>query len=241
MPDARLIRILTRLAADDGTAGGATRLCVVCAEVTEMTGAGIMLLADGQPQGSICTTDDVSALIEDLQYTLGEGPCVDAYRKHTPVAEPDLAEPEVVRWSAFASPAVGAGARAIFGFPVAVGDVRIGALNLYRDAPGPLTAEQHADALVVAAVAARAIMTMQGSARRGQLGADLEASGNFRYVVHQAAGMVAVQMGVPVDDALVQLRAHAFGNDRALTDVAKDVVERRVRFDRSDPESGPEA
>ena len=54
-----------------------------------LTGAGIMLLWDDQPQGSVCTTNDVSSLIEDLQYTLGEGPCIDAHRQHTPIEEPD--------------------------------------------------------------------------------------------------------------------------------------------------------
>lgn len=77
VPDDRLIRVLARLATDDGE-GSTTRLCVACAEITEMSGAGIMLLSEGQPQGSVCTTNDVSALIEELQYTLGEGPCVDA-------------------------------------------------------------------------------------------------------------------------------------------------------------------
>ena len=87
-----------------------------------MSGAGIMLLADDRPQGSLCTTNDVSALIEELQYTLGEGPCVDAHRQRSPVAEPDLAHPVELRWSAFAGPAVDAGARAVFGFPVTVGE-----------------------------------------------------------------------------------------------------------------------
>ena len=136
-----------------------------------MSGAGIMLLAEDRPRGSVCTTDEVSAQIEELQYTLGEGPCVDAHRHHAPVIEPDLASPGLVRWAAFSRSAVAAGARAVFGFPVAVGDIRVGALNLYRDRPGPLTADQHADALVVAEVAARSIIAMQADAVPGELGA----------------------------------------------------------------------
>ena len=237
MPSDRLLRILTRLAVDDGT-GATTRLCAVCAEVTEMSGAGIMLLAEDRPRGSVCTTDEVSAQIEELQYTLGEGPCVDAHRHHEPVIEPDLASPTLVRWAVFSRSAVAAGARAVFGFPVAVGDVRVGALNLYRDRPGPLTADQHADALVVAEVAARSIIAMQAVAVPGELGAELEAGGNFRFVVHQAAGMVAVQLGVPVDEALLRIRAHAFSNDETVVAVAEDVIARRLRFDPDDPSSG---
>jgi|GEM_PF-4516929 hypothetical protein len=52
------------------------------------------------PCGSLCTTS-VSHLIEDLQHTLGEGPCVDAYHQNQAVAEPDLAEPVASRWLAF--------------------------------------------------------------------------------------------------------------------------------------------
>ena len=132
-----------------------------------------------------------------------------------------------------------AGARAVFGFPVGVGDVRLGALNLYRDRPGALTADQHADALVVADVAARAILMMQADAVPGTLGADLEAGADFRFVVHQAAGMVAVQVGIPVADALVQLRARAFSSDRPVADVAADVIDRRLRFGPGDGDDHP--
>ena len=119
----------------------------------------------------------------------------------------------------------------MFGFPVTVGAVRLGALNLYRDRPGALSADQHADALVVAGVAARSILGMQAGAEPGAIGAELEVGTNFRFAVHQAAGMIAVQLGVGVDEALVRLRAHAFSHDRNLIDVAHDVIDRRLRFD----------
>jgi hypothetical protein len=122
----------------------------------------------------------------------------------------------------------------VFGFPVAVGDVHLGALNLYRDRPGPLTQDQHADALVVAGVAARSIISMQADAAPGALGPGLEVGGNFRFVVHQAAGRVAVQLGVPVDEALVRLRAYAFGSGRTVSDVGADVAAGRLRFDTLD-------
>jgi hypothetical protein len=235
----RRLRILAKLKRGVNPEGQTKRLCDVCAEVTGMTGAGIMLMSDDVPRGSVCTTDDVSALIEQLQYDLGEGPCVDAYRHERPVLEPDLAEPAVLRWLGFTGPAVGAGVRAVFGFPLQVGAVRIGALNLYCDRPGPLTDEQHADALVMADVAARAVLLLQANAPAGKLATELEAGADFQYVVHQAAGMVAAQLDVTVGQALVRLRAYAFGNDRALGDVARDVVARRVRFDDRSGEKDP--
>jgi hypothetical protein len=231
VPDDRRLQILARLVSSTTGTPAPARLCQVCAELTVMSGAGIMLMSGDTSQGSVCTTNEVSALIEDLQYTLGEGPCVDAYRQQQPVLESDLAGPGVSRWLAFTPPAVQAGVRAVFGFPLAVGSARLGALNLYRDRSGPLTPDQHADALVLADVAARAILTLQADAPSGELAAELRRADDLRLVVHQATGMISAQLDTSVADALVRLRAYAFAHDRAITDVAKDVVNRRVRFD----------
>ena len=239
MPGERRLRILSLLNAGESPGFETRRLCEVCAEVTEMTGAGIMLMSGDMPRGAVCTTNAVSALIEQLQYDLGEGPCVDAYKHDRPVFEPDLADPDDPRWLGFASPAVDAGVRAVFGFPLQVGAVRLGALNLYRDKPGPLTEEQFADALVMADVAAQAILVLQANAPPGQIATELEADANFQYVVHQATGMVAAQLEVSVGQALVRLKAYAFGNSRDLTAVAHDVVARRLRFDASNGEQDP--
>jgi len=206
-------------------------LCDGCAEVIGMSGAGIMLMSGDTPRGSVGATNEVSALLEQLHYTLGEGPCLDAYHQDRPVLEPDLAEPATIRWLAFAGPAVAAGVRAVFGFPLQVGAVRLGALNLYCDRPGALTEEQHADALVMVGVAAQAILVMQASAPPGKLAAELEAGADFHDVVHQAAGVVSTQLGVSVGEALIRLRAYSFGNDRPLGEVASDVVARTLRFD----------
>jgi hypothetical protein len=224
-------RILGLLIGGRDGAFGTKRLCQVCAEVTAMSGAGIMLMAADVPQGSLCTSNDMSDLIEQLQYSLGEGPCVDAYNQDWPVLEPDLVHPETPRWLAFAPAAVAGGVRAVFGFPLQVGSVRLGALNLCREQAGSLSDEQHADALVMADIAAQAVLVMQGNQPSGELAAELGAGADFHYVVHQASGMVAAQLEVSVREALVRLRAYAFGNDRSLTDVAKAVVDRTLRFD----------
>ncbi|HTN80340.1 MAG TPA: GAF and ANTAR domain-containing protein [Acidimicrobiales bacterium] len=237
MPGDRRERIVARLIGSEPGAETA-RLCRVCAEVTGMTGAGIMLMSGDIAHGSLCTTDGVSALIEQLQYDLGEGPCVDAYQLDRPVLEPDLADPAEPRWLAFTGPALAAGARAVFGFPLHVGAARLGALNLYSDRAGSLGGEQHADALVMAEVAAQTVLLLQADAPPGLVAAELEAGADFQLVVHQAAGMVSVQLGITVAQALVRLRAYAFGNDRALTDVARDVVARSLRFDASTGDKG---
>jgi GAF domain-containing protein len=227
----RLLRILAELSSGWRSEAEPARLCEVCANVSLMSGAGIMLMTGDMQQGSVCSSNPVSALIEELQFTLGEGPCIDAHTGDRPVVEADLADPDMPRWLAFAPPAVAAGARAVFGFPMRVGGVRLGALNLYRDRPGPLSDDQYADALVLAGVAARAVLAMQANASPGALSTALEEGANFRFVVHQASGMVAVQLGVSLGEALARLRAYAFGNSVLLTDVAEAIVARKLRFD----------
>jgi hypothetical protein len=204
---------------------------VVCPRITGMTGAGVMLMSGDVPRGSLCASNEVSQLIEELQYTLGEGPCVDAYQQDRVVAEPDLADPVTRRWVAFAPPALEAGVRAVFGFPLRVGTVRLGAIDLYRDRSGPLSDDQHADALVMADVTARWVLEAQAGAPPGAVARELEVGSDFHFAVHNAAGMVSVQAGISVTEALIRLRAFAFSQDRLLADVAQDVIDRRLRLE----------
>lgn len=235
MSDDRRARILELLYPETGSDLEAARLGQVCKQVTGVTGAGLMLMSVETPWGSVVTTDDVSTAIEDLQFAYGEGPCVDAYTSDRPVLEPDLAHPGTLRWVAFTPAALAAGARAVFGFPLRVGAVRLGALNLYCDRPGDLSADQHAAALVMADVAAQALLIMQAKAPAGALAEELERGSNFQFVVHHAAGMVSVQLGTTVVEALIRLRGYAFSVNRPLDEVARDVVARRLRLD-DDPD-----
>jgi hypothetical protein len=201
------MRILALLEARRALQPSSAAFCEVAAEVVGITGAGVMLMSNDIPAGAGCSSCALSLQVEELQYMLGEGPCVDAYRTDEPVLVPDLAIQAVPRWVAFTPPAIAAGARAIFGFPLRIGLVRLGALNLCRDEPGSLSDEQHADALVMADVVARALLALQAEAPPGTLAAGLEAGADFRFVVHAAAGMVSAQLGVSIAEALIRLRA----------------------------------
>jgi len=98
-----------------------------------------------------------------------------------------------------------------------------------------MSEEQFADSLVLAGLAAQAVLAMQAHASPGALATELEEGADFRFVVHQASGMVAVQLGVSVGEALVRLRAYAFGNDRLLGGVAEAIVARTLRLDNRPP------
>ena len=231
MAGERRQRVLSRLIGDEGSPFETKHLCALSADLAGVSGAGILLITNDSVQGSVCSTSSDIAALEQLQYTLGEGPAIDAYRLDLPVLEPDVVHTQPPRWLAFTDPVIDAGFGAVFGFPLRVGGARFGALSLYRNEAGPLNDEQHADTLVMADIAAQAILVLQSTATPGHLAVELEVGSDYQYVVHQASGMVAAQLEMSVGHALMRLRAHAFAHDRFLPDVAREVVGRRLRFD----------
>ncbi|MDQ1511104.1 MAG: hypothetical protein QOG50_2948 [Actinomycetota bacterium] len=206
-------------------------LCVASAAAIGVAGAGVILMSGGRALGNVCVSDSMTAAAEEVQYTLGEGPCVDAFQTKAPVLAPDLAHSDGDRWPAFRIGAETAGVRAVFGFPLLIESVCFGALNLYHDHPGPLSDEQFADALAVAHVASRIVLGWQSVAGPGSLAWQLEHVPMHRAIVHQATGMVSVQAAVSIPDAVVMLRAYAFAEDRPISDVAAAVVGGDLRLD----------
>ena len=207
------------------------RLCDTCVEVLDVTGAGIMLMSDGEHRGTLAVSNRVMTVVEDLQFTLGEGPCIDAYTAEHPVLEPDLRNPATNRWPAFSGPAVLAGVRAVFGFPLRTGTANLGALDLYLDHPGDLRDDQLRDAVVMAGVISTTVLSLQSDAAPGELPEQLDATVHRRAIVHQASGMLSAQLDIDAADALVRIRAHAYTSTRPVNDVARDIVERRLRLE----------
>jgi GAF domain-containing protein len=224
----RLARVRVKLGAAERDPS--LSLCSASASLMHVAGAGIVLVSAERTLGNVCVSDPMTEAVEEIQYTLGEGPCVDAFHAKLPVLVPDLASPELTRWSGFRDGALSAGVCAVFGFPMLVGSACIGALNLYHDRTGELTSEQFADAVVVAHVAAQTVMGWQAAAEVGSLAWQLEQVPNQLATIHQAGGMISLQLGVSVEDGLALLRAHAFSGGRPLSSVAADVVTGRLRF-----------
>lgn len=205
-------------------------LCTVAAEFTELDGAGIVLMSEGEELTSLCTSDDASGALMDLELALGEGPMVDASRGDA-LEDDDLRETTSPEWSVYRSEAVALGARAVFAYPVRLGAIRFGAMSLYRTSPGPLDAQQSADAYLMASVIGRAILAGQAGGSLVGLADELNGESMLDFRVHQAAGMLAVQGALSVRDALILLRARAFGAGRELSDLAERVVTGTTRFD----------
>jgi hypothetical protein len=212
------------------------RICELCADQLDISGAGLSMITSAGARGIVCATDDVSARIEDLQFTLGEGPCFESARSGSPILIPDLGQPEdlaVDRWPTFMAGAMAAGVRALFVFPLRVGAISVGALDLYRDRAGDLSAQELLSALMAADAAALSLLRLEVG-RAAVFSDNPDTKVGYQFQVHQATGMVQVQLGVGTEEALVTLRARAFALGRPLVAVAADVVERRMRFTAED-------
>ncbi|RDI24460.1 ANTAR domain-containing protein [Lentzea flaviverrucosa] len=203
------------------------RVIRACVDVLPVDGASISVMSGPRERETLYASDDVASKIEDVQFSLGEGPCFEAFATRRPVLVPDLAHASVVEWPMFAAAIAALPIGAIFAFPLQAGAIGIGAVDLYRRRPGWLSGEELAVALEVVDVVAAVLL--------GVLLGDLDGTDGLRGVlspgreqVHQATGMVLAALGISAEDALSRLRGYAFVTGRSLDDVAKDIASRRL-------------
>jgi ANTAR domain len=231
----RLWRLMVELAG--GRPVGLDHLCRVAIVSAGVTAAAVTLTLATTPRENLFASDQLAADLEELALTLGEGPGVDA-GSGVPALVADLSSVDAYRrWPAFAPAACLLGVRAVFALPLQIGAIRLGVLDLFRGAPGDLEPAQLADSLVLADTACTLLLDAGRRDRAYPDGSPPELVRPQRPEVHQATGMLAVQLGVSVAVALVRLRAYAYAQERSLADVARDVVHRRLRF-VSDSEGG---
>lgn len=227
-----LVEILT--VTGDNTGNVLHRLCEMSVAALPISGAALALMTNRGHSGTLAATDGPASTMEDLQQTLGEGPCLDAYRDGQPVLQPDLASTGISQWPGYAPAALDAGIAATFAFPVRLGAIRYGVLDLYRATTGGLDSQQVAQASDFAAAASALLLDLQDSAPRGQLHPHLANAADSHRAIHQAAGMITVQAKVGIAEAFLLLRARSYSQGRRLFELAKDVVSRRETFRAED-------
>ncbi|MDT0351634.1 GAF and ANTAR domain-containing protein [Pseudonocardia charpentierae] len=249
----------------------AAEICRACVACLDVDGAAISLLTATASRETLSATDPTAATLEDLQFTLGEGACMEAALSGRPVLVPDIDDHVLTtRWPMFAGAvAEQTDVRALFALPLQLGTINLGVLDLYRTTPGPLRRHELRDALAAADTATLMLLAVpahtgdahvdgppvtEGQHPDGRITDRWQADGdgegrqmtradeawlhglgcdglwNDRAEVHQATGMILVQLGISSQDAFVRLRAHAFAARRPVADVARDVVARRLVF-----------
>ena len=219
-------------------AGSLQRLCRAAVRVLPATGAGVSVMsAEGVPV-TTAASDPTASLIEELQFTVGEGPCLDAFFSRRPVLTPDLVAAGRNRWPGYAPAAHGKGVGAVFAFTLQVGAARLGVMDIYRRQPGVLSPQSLNQALTFAEVAVEILLDAQERAVGDAAAPTLDDALSTGFELYQAQGMVMFQLGVTLSEAMSRVRAHAFSNDRRLGDVAADIVARRLVLEADRPDGG---
>jgi hypothetical protein len=223
----------------------ADRLCAACVELLPVDGAAISVITSGATRGTFGSSGEFSRRLDEFQFTFGEGPCLDAVANRCPVLAADLGDPNEQRWPAFTPAVLNAGVRAVFAFPTAIATAYVGVLDLFCTAPGPLSTRATSGALWAAELAALPLLDLMSAdidwVAAGEGGDGWEQLASLERVeVYQATGMIMGQLNVNSTEALARLRGHAFVTGRTASEVAWDIVERRLILEADDaPPRGP--
>lgn len=227
----------------------ADRLCEACVELLEVDGASISLIRGGATQGTFGSSGELSRMLDELQFTYGQGPCLDAVEQNRPVAAQDLDAPGEDRWPALAEAVLGHGIRAMYALPVTVASTPIGALDLFRHRHGPLEGPALTGGLWAAGLAALPLLDLMNAEVDWQAAGDREEGWEQlasleRVEVYQATGVLISALEVGAADAVALLRAHAISSGLTASEVAYRVLDRRIvpvdgQLRSSDDGTGP--
>jgi hypothetical protein len=222
--------VIAERAEASGQDGWAQAVCVACVAALDRVDAAILALRGSvRVHEVVGASDPWAARVAELQYTVGEGPGVAAFTTGGPVLVPDVSG-EHGRWPGFVEAALTEGAAAMFVFPMQVGAIRLGTLELLRRRPGGLSSGEMSDAALLAELATAGLLQEAREAEQAGREIGSRPVTSFRDV-NVATGMLAAQLRISLDDAFIRLRAHAFGQGRSVLAVSRDVLERRIALD----------
>jgi GAF domain-containing protein/ANTAR domain-containing protein len=208
-----------------GVVGLLTQLCRSLTAKIAVMGAAVNLMSAGGSEGVAAASDERSRDVGELQFAMGEGPCHEAFAARRPVLTPDLRAIPDGRWPGYAPAALASGVGAVFAFPLHVGAVTFGVLDVYADRPGSLSVEQEVWALTFAQIATEILLDGDLTTANGELDPGLSTALDSRAEIHQAQGMVVVDLGIDPAMALARMRAHAFAHNRPLIDLAREIID----------------
>lgn len=211
-------------------------LCAPFLTVVPVTGAAISVLVPEMAQTTICSSNDTAARLDELQFDLGEGPCWQSLALRTPVIFADVQNDPHSEWPHFGAAVrrapVADEVGSMYAFPLFIGSLDIGAVDLYSHDARELTPVEVEDGRDLATVVSwQVIRRMLSDFDETGLGN----SPHSRREVHQATGMVLAQLDISAADAAMLLKAHAFTTGRSVNDIAADVIDRRLTFLTDEP------
>lgn len=189
-------------------------------------GAAVSTVGGLLGSATLTATDDRAVRLDRLQFDLIDGPCWEAVRTSAPVIEPDLPGRGAARWPRFATAAETTGVKAMFAFPLAVGDLAFGSVDLYALDPVALDPGETQQAATMAGVIGRRVLTDALSGAEAE-----EQDGPIaRRIIHQATGIVLAQLDIDAGDALLLIRARALATGRPSAQIAQAVLDGELSF-----------
>lgn len=214
---------------------GAPELCRPFLSSLPISGASIAVIAASGTQSTLCSSDGIAARIDELQFELGEGPQWSAARSGEIVAIADVAAEGHDDWPVLGTALAGLPVGAIFSIPMQMGAVTVGVATLYSVRARDLDQDQRATALAIAsAIAGTAVQQAMASASDPTTN-ESAAMPALRREVHQATGIILVQLNTTATIAYSRLQAYAFANGQTVQAVAHDVVTGKIAFDTTSP------
>ncbi len=202
----------------------------------DIDAAAISLVFDGATSATLGSSSSHARACDELQFTIGEGPCLESVATRAPVLVSDLAAPTEVRWPVYGPAMLELKIRGVYAMPVVVAGEYVGALDLFRAVPGQLSAAELSGAVVAAELAGIPFLDLfdgdlQAAVSDPGSNAWAELNSLSRAEVSQATGMLVAQLGIDPAEALLRLRAHAYAAGRPATDIARDILERRLTLE----------
>ncbi|HEY1529975.1 MAG TPA: GAF and ANTAR domain-containing protein [Galbitalea sp.] len=204
-------------------------LVTACARLLDISEAGLLLADDGGELELVASTSEASRLVEVLQLSANAGPCIESYRSGQIVAVPDISVVDA-RWAHFRDETLELGFRSVYAIPLRLRDVTIGTLNLLRHEVGQPDPRDVRVSRALANVATIGILHERAVRDSRVVEAQLRLALDSRVVIEQAKGLISYQKGVAVEEAFELLRSYSRSSRRRLSDVADDVVHRRLEL-----------
>jgi len=197
------------------------------AQLLDASAAGLMLADDNGELSVVAATSEESRLVEMMQLSSGNGPCLEAFATGQVVTVGDIGV-EASRWPEFAAEALAQGFLSIHAVPMRLRGSVIGTLNLFRSEVGTLDESDAAAARGLADVATIGIL-QERAIRESQVAREqLQNALDSRVVIEQAKGVIAQTRGLDMDSAFSELRRHSRSSGQNLRDVAAQVVNRTL-------------
>ncbi len=195
---------------------------IVVASIDGCTFAGVSMVRNGRPISPVVSDPNVLA-IDELQYSMDVGPCLEAMRgDEVMVLAPDIEHD--ARFQPFGAAAAAEGCRAVLAHRLYVDSQSLGSLNLYSDRIGGFSDDDERRAIVLAALASLALHAMLLALDHEGLREAVVS----RDVIGQAKGILMLREGIDADAAFAELQHLSQSQNIKLRDVAGSIVEEVV-------------